>query len=195
MTAEPTTDDVRWPVPPQQGYTVDDLFTLPNLPPHTELIDGGLVFVAAQNRFHSQMTFLLQLRLRDAVPDGLDVAREMTVVLTNRTALEPDVAIVRAESLTGPEQARFEAADVVLAIEVVSLSSVERDRDTKPHKYAGAGIPHYWRIERDGDRVVAYTFELDQKSERYVPAGTFVNRLTTDRPFAVDIDLTEVDRL
>ncbi|MEU3204191.1 hypothetical protein ABZ702_09945 [Streptomyces cyaneofuscatus] len=27
----------RWPRPPLDGYTVDDLFTLPDLPPHTQL--------------------------------------------------------------------------------------------------------------------------------------------------------------
>lgn len=42
-TAEPVKHRVRWPVPPQDGYTVDDLFTLPDLPPHTELIGGSLV--------------------------------------------------------------------------------------------------------------------------------------------------------
>jgi hypothetical protein len=41
-----------WPVPPADGYTVDDLFTLPGLPPHTELIDGSLVFVSPQRDFH-----------------------------------------------------------------------------------------------------------------------------------------------
>jgi hypothetical protein len=57
MTAEPLTEPNvapgrRWPVPPRDGYTVDDLFTLPDLPPHTELIDGSLVFVSPQRDFH-----------------------------------------------------------------------------------------------------------------------------------------------
>ncbi|CAM5393723.1 hypothetical protein SCYAM73S_07744 [Streptomyces cyaneofuscatus] len=60
MTAEPTTTrSSRWPVPPQDGYTVDDLFTLPDLPPHTELIDGSLVFVSPQRKFHSTAIDLL----------------------------------------------------------------------------------------------------------------------------------------
>ncbi len=42
----------RRPKPPPDGYTVDDLFTLPDLPPHTELIDGSLVFATPQNNFH-----------------------------------------------------------------------------------------------------------------------------------------------
>lgn len=43
-----TLSDTAWPVPPPGGYIVDDLFSLPDLPPHTELIDGGLVFACPQ---------------------------------------------------------------------------------------------------------------------------------------------------
>ncbi len=43
MIAEP---GCRRPVPPQDGYSVDDLYTLPDLPPHTELLDGSLVFAS-----------------------------------------------------------------------------------------------------------------------------------------------------
>lgn len=45
-------DGSSWPVPPPDGYTVDDFFTL-DLPPHTELIDGSLVFVSPQRAFHT----------------------------------------------------------------------------------------------------------------------------------------------
>lgn len=38
----------HWRVPPREGCTVEDLLTLPDLPPHTELIDGSLVFVRPQ---------------------------------------------------------------------------------------------------------------------------------------------------
>ncbi|GAA4961955.1 hypothetical protein GCM10023238_31500 [Streptomyces heliomycini] len=41
MTAESVEHRRHWEVPPVDGYTVDDLFTLPDLPPHTELIDGA----------------------------------------------------------------------------------------------------------------------------------------------------------
>ncbi len=47
-------------------------------------------------------------------------------------------------------------ADVVLAIEVVSPSTKTTDRFAKPGEYAAAGIPCYWRIERDPLHVFAY---------------------------------------
>jgi len=102
---------------------VDDLFTLPGLPSHTELIDGSLVFVSPQRYFHSKMIDLLMIGLRRTAPPDLTLAREMTVVLDRRDAPEPDIAIVRAAAATSLEQTRFEASDVLLAIEVVSPDS------------------------------------------------------------------------
>lgn len=70
-TAEQTTrptakrSATAWPVPPREGWTVDDLDTLPGLPPHTELIDGSLVLVSPQRRFHN--------RLKLAVPFSIDI--------------------------------------------------------------------------------------------------------------------------
>jgi hypothetical protein len=60
MSTEPEAPEPRWAVPPEGGWTADDLDTLPNLPPHTELIDGSLVFVSAQTLLHSSSR-LLQL--------------------------------------------------------------------------------------------------------------------------------------
>lgn len=78
---------------------------------------------------------------------------------------------------------------------MVAPSSGERDRDTKPHKYAGAGIPYFWRVEREGDRIVVATYALDHELVGYRPTGTHVNELSIDDPFPVTIDLTRVDRM
>jgi hypothetical protein len=49
MESAPLTgSEMHWPIPPEGGYFAEDLDTIPDLPPHTELIDGSLVFVAAQ---------------------------------------------------------------------------------------------------------------------------------------------------
>ena len=63
MTAE-STEQPRWPMPPLDGCTVEDLFTLPDLPPHTELIDGSLVLVGPQRYFHFAAVDLLVTHTR-----------------------------------------------------------------------------------------------------------------------------------
>ncbi|MFD4573442.1 Uma2 family endonuclease [Streptomyces sp. NPDC058417] len=197
MTAEPLAGPhaepaCRWPVPPRDGYTVDDLFTLPDLPPHTEVIDGSLVFVSPQRDFHSVMIDLLVAGLRRTVPGDMKVRREMTVVLDPRNGPEPDICVVRAEAVTGGEQTRFEAADVLLAVEVVSPDSEARDHDTKPRKYAAAGIPHFWLAERVGThgRPVVRTYELDPVSKAYTPTGTHRDQLKLTAPYDLAVDIT-----
>ncbi|MFG2195277.1 Uma2 family endonuclease [Streptomyces sp. NPDC048639] len=194
MTAAPAH---RWPVPPRDGYTVDDLFTLPDLPPHTELIDGSLVFVSPQRYFHSVVIDLLVSGLRRTAPPETKVVREMTVVIDKRNGPEPDVSVVRAEALQRRDQTYFPAADVVLAVEVVSPDSEARDHDTKPHKYAGAGIPHFWRVDMAGtdERPVVHTFALDPQARVYRSTGVHAERLKVTDPFEIDIDLTEIDRM
>ncbi|MEU2763432.1 Uma2 family endonuclease [Streptomyces sp. NPDC007094] len=193
MTAEPTTaHSSRWPVPPQDGYTVDDLFTLPDLPPHTELIDGSLVFVSPQRDFHSTMIDLLMTGLRSTAPPEVKVRREMTVVLDRRNAPEPDVSVVRTEAITGLDLTRYQAADVLLAVEVVSPDSEARDREAKPHKYATAGIPHFWLVEMTGtdQHPVVRVYELDPVTKAYALTGIHHDRLKTGVPFPVDVDIS-----
>lgn len=195
MTAEAAPATV-WPEPPRDGYTVDDLFNLPDLPPHTELIDGSLVFVSPQRTFHAIAMTVLENGLYRTAPPEFRVRREQAVILSKRTAPEPDLLVVRAEVATGGRQTRYEAKDVELAVEVVSPDSVERDRDTKPHKYAQAGIPHFWRVEMvgDDDRPVVYVYELDPMTKSYVVTGIHHDHLKLAVPFTIDIDLTEVER-
>ncbi|MFF3849512.1 Uma2 family endonuclease [Streptomyces sp. NPDC002328] len=187
-------DDYEWPRPPVGGWTADDLDELPNLPPHTELIDGSLVFVSPQTQFHSRAMRLLDNALLDQVPDELDVIREMTVKLNKRNRPEPDVLVFRAEADTGPKQTWYRPEDVVIAIEVVSEDSEDRDRDVKPRKYAQAGIPYFWRVEENQGLPVVYVFELDPATQAYGLTGIFHNRLKLTEPFPVDIDLTAIDR-
>ncbi|WP_329202686.1 Uma2 family endonuclease [Streptomyces sp. NBC_01435] len=200
MTAEPfTAHSSRWPVPPQDGYTVDDLFTLPDLPPHTELLDGSLVFVSPQRRFHAKMIDLLMNGLRATIPADQKAEREMTVVLDQRNGPEPDVSVVRADAVTDLEQTRFHAADVLLAVEVVSPDSEARDRDAKPQKYAAAGIANFWLVDMAGTdhHPVVRVYELDPVSKTYALTGIHHDRLKTSVPFPIDIDITReaLDRL
>ncbi|MER5839461.1 Uma2 family endonuclease [Streptomyces prasinus] len=195
MTAESVERRHPWPVPPVDGYTVDDLFTLPDLPPHTELIDGSLVFVSPQRRFHFLVIDLLVNGLRSSLGPEFSVEREMTVILDKRNGPEPDVSVVRADAVTGLDQTSFHARDVLLAVEVVSPESEARDRMTKPHKYAIAGIPNYWRVEQDGTtgRPLIHVYELDPVTMSYVHMGQQRDRIKVDEPSAIAIELTAIE--
>ncbi|WP_430382678.1 Uma2 family endonuclease [Streptomyces sp. P10-4] len=196
MTAESVKHRVQWPVPPQDGYTVDDLFTLPDLPRHTELIDGSLVFVSPQRYFCYAMIHLLAHGLRSTLPPDLKVVCEMTVVLDRRNGPEPDISVIRAEALTDRRQTHFKAADVLLAVEVVSPDSEARDRDYKPHKYAAAGIPHYWLVDMAGqdDHPVVQVYERGEATGTYALTGIHHDHVKVSVPYDIDIDLAAIDQ-
>ncbi|MEO3767703.1 Uma2 family endonuclease [Streptomyces sp. B5E4] len=179
-----------WPMPPSGGYTADDLDTLPDLPPHTELIDGSLVFMTPQSIFHSEIILILQNGLRRTVPDDLKILREVTVVLGEQQRPEPDLIAVRSEAVTKLEQTSCRAEDVLLAVEVVSPESVDRDRETKPLKYAKAGIQHFWRIENKRNHAVVHVYQLDDATRNYMLTGIHTDRLKLTLPYEIDIDLT-----
>lgn len=181
-----------WPIPPPGGWTADDLDTLPHLPPHTELIDGSLIFVSPQTRFHMRAVTFFERQLESLVPPELDVLREFTIDIDRHNRPEPDVIVCREDVLTGWEQTRLPAEAVLLAIEVVSPESVDRDRETKPLKYARAGIPHYWRVEIKDGRAVVYVFEREPVSGSYVATGIFHDRLKVSVPLSIDLDLTAI---
>ena len=194
MTAQPA-ERSGWRMPPMDGYTVDDLLTMPDLPPHTELIDGSLVIVSPQRNFHADVIDLLVSGLRRSVPKKFRVKREMTVVLDRRNGPEPDVSVVLADAVRGPDQTSYQAQDVLLAVEVVSPDSESRDRTTKPQKYAAAGIANFWRVEREGANgsPLVHVYELDPLTKSYVHMGLHRDRIKVSMPYDIDIDLTAID--
>lgn len=192
MSIEPEASEPRWAVPPVGGWTADDLDTLPNLPPHTELIDGSLVFVSPQTLFRSRAVDFFNWQLQSLAPPDLEVVREFTIDVDFQNRPEPDVVVVRADAVESLRQTRFPASSVLLAIEVVSDESVTRDRETKPVKYARAKIPHYWRVENQDGRAVVYVFELEPATGAYTSTGIFHDRMKVSAPFTVDLDLTPI---
>ncbi|MET9363669.1 Uma2 family endonuclease [Streptomyces sp. NPDC006632] len=182
-------------MPPEDGYTVDDLFTLPDLPSHTELIDGSPIFGSPQRYFHFFVIELLMKGLCRALPAKLEAVREMAVLLDRQNCPESDISVVDASAVSGMDHTRFEPKDVLLAVEVVSPDSESRDRTTKPQKYAAAGIPNFWRVERGGgDEPVVHVYELDPLTLTYVHMGMQRGRLKADKPCTMEIDLSTARR-
>lgn len=76
----------------------------------------------------------------------------------------------------------------------VSPESAHRDRTVKLHKYAEAGITHYWCVEEEDGRPVVHVYELDRPTGRYVAAGIFRGGLKRPVPFDVSLDLDALAR-
>jgi Uma2 family endonuclease len=176
------------------GWTAELVDQVPDLPPHTELIDGSLVFVSPQQTFHLLVMDVITTRLRQCVPAGLRVRREQAIALGDQQRPEPDIFVVRL-SAADLEQTTFLPAQVGLVIEVESPDSKLRDRRRKPQLYAEAGIAHFWRVENQSGKPVVFVYELSAESGEYKLTGEHRDTLKVEVPFPIEIDLTEIDRL
>jgi Uma2 family endonuclease len=184
-----------WAFPPQGGFTAADLDRLPDLPPHTELIDGSLVLVSPQAAFHSLVLDMLISALRRTVPDTLRLRREMTVTLDRDQRPEPDLVVVHADAVHGLGQTTFTHGDVVLAVEVVSPESRSRDHKRKPTLYAEAGIEHFWLVENENMKPVLYTYQLDPIKAEYEKTGKHEGAFKLKLPYPIEIDFGAVEHL
>ncbi|MEC3951887.1 Uma2 family endonuclease [Nocardia sp. CDC153] len=184
----------EWMYPPRpSGWEADDLDRIPNLPRHTELIDGALIFMMSPQRsWHARIILRLTDALAAQAPEGYTVEPQMTVKLSKRSRPEPDVVVAAVPY--DAKRTQFLADEVSLAIEVVSDESQERDRETKPFKYARAGIRYYWRIEDEGGAPVVHSYELDELTRSYVPTGPHRDSLSMRVPFPIEIDLDKLAR-
>ncbi|MGV9988559.1 Uma2 family endonuclease [Streptomyces olivaceus] len=190
MSVAPKACTPGWPIPPEGGWTADDLDRLPNLPPHTELIDGSLVFVSPQTAFHERAVDFFKWQLQSLAPAEFEVFRAFTIDIDVQNRPEPDVIVLRADAWKETAQTRFPSTSVLLAVEVVSADSVSRDRETKPLKYARAKIPHYWRVESENGLAVVHVFELEPTTGSYTSIGIFRERMKLEAPFPMELDLT-----
>jgi Uma2 family endonuclease len=192
LTPEPVPD---WLMPPPKGFTADDLDRLTGLPPHTELIDGSLILVSPQVDYHALAMTLLENGLRRHAPAAWRVRREMTVRLGDRQRPEPDLLVIAADADPGPRRTWYRPEDVLLAVEVVSEESQERDRHRKPQLYAQAGIRFFWLVEIVAGKLEVHAYQLDGVTGSYALLGIHRDKLVLPVPYPLEIDLTELERM
>jgi Uma2 family endonuclease len=180
---------------PAGGLYAADLDNRPDLHPRTELIDGGLVHTSPQQLFHMLAVTVLAQGLRGDCPPDVRVREFMSVTLTPRTRVVPDMVLVLAASESTTAMTGYAAADVRLVVEVVSPESQVRDRERKPELYAHAGVRHFWRVEEESGQPVVHVYELDPATKSYGLVGIYHDRLKLTLPHHIDIDLTVIDSL
>lgn len=169
-------------LPRGRALTVEDLEAMPDDGQRYELIDGVLVVSAAPGIPHQWVVFELYAVLRAACPDELKVLGSPLDVLAPDTAVQPDLMVARREDLTG----KHLEVPPLLAVEVLSSSNRFHDLNVKFSKYERFSVPHYWVVDPDELRLVAW----ELREGRYVevvdvgPGETW----TTTKPFEVSLD-------
>ncbi|MDF3284787.1 Uma2 family endonuclease [Gordonia sp. N1V] len=135
-------------------------------------------------RRHARAVFRLCAQVDEALPTGWEALPEVEVVIdpaTPATVRVPDIVVCRSDA---PEP--LVAADVAIAIEIVSPGSRRTDHVTKRSEYADAGIAHY-RIVDLGRPTTLTPLTLTDHGYSGVPV---TGHHTSTTPFPLTISLT-----
>lgn len=114
-----------------------------------EILDGELIMVPAPGTRHQDISSKLFLRLAAFVLErdlGKAFYAPLDVVLHEADVVQPDLLFVRKANLgiVGP-QAVHGPPDLV--VEILSPSSLQRDRHQKRELYQRAGVPEFWIVD------------------------------------------------
>lgn len=171
------------------GWTIDDLDALPPDGVRRQLLDGVLVVTGTPPVSHQRLVANLRRALSATCPPDYAIAAGRWIRDGHQRAVIPDLVAITAEAAA--RNAEWLAPDeVVLAVEIVSPTSLSIDRVLKPALYASAGIGGYWRIEpTENYRLHAYA--LGPRGV-YAEAGEFDDVLRSDQPWPLDVDLNAV---
>ncbi|MER7131466.1 Uma2 family endonuclease [Streptosporangium saharense] len=131
----------------------------------------------------------LTAALDEQAPESLSAVDQMDVKLGHRTRPCPDIVVIDTFAADDDERTFYTPGEVHLVVEIVSPESEDRDRKTKPFRYAEAGIRHFWQVENNGGKPVVYVYELDPATGAYGLTGIHHGHLTVPVPFPLDIDL------
>ena len=141
---------------PRVGYA--DLERMPEDGRRYELYDGEICVVPAPIPLHQRVVRELEhsLYLYASQHGGEVLASPLDIVFAEYDVLQPDVVFFQASRrhLIEPHRAIRSAPD--LAIEVLSPSTLERDRVTKMQMYARYGVKEYWLVDPLAHRVEVY---------------------------------------
>lgn len=95
--------------------------------------------------------------------------------------MQPDLLVVRREDIEDGDLTK----PLVLAIEILSPSSVREDAALTRAKHQDSGVTHYWIVDPAEPSVLA--LELDDGTFEAVGKATGDESITLARPFPVTI--------
>ncbi|MGQ0465820.1 MAG: Uma2 family endonuclease [Sporichthyaceae bacterium] len=163
-------------------WTEESFAALPESNRRIELLDGQLLMSPSPAAAHQRLSLRIAAVLDRVCPPEWVVLQGVDVRVESGRIFVPDIAVVRAPFR---DIQVWDAAEVGLALEIVSPGSRTMDRSIKPRLYAGSGIPVYVRVE-SAEVPSAIVGRL--AGDRYV-AGDPGPVLRLLEPFPADIDL------
>ena len=148
---------------PDATFTYDDLRRFPEDNLRRELIDGKLIVTAAPSTRHQAVSMRLSIRLGAYAEahGGRLFAAPTDVYFTETTVVEPDLLFV-AEADGGRIEERFVRSAPDIVIEISSPSTRHLEVVRKRTLYERFGVPEYWYVDLEADRIEVYRLDGDR---------------------------------
>lgn len=145
-----------------QRYTYDDLATFPDDNLRREIIGGELIVTPAPAPKHQDAVLELGSGLLawTKAHGGKVYVAPLDVYFAHDNVVEPDVVFLRPEHVDQVEE-KFVRAAPDLVVEVSSPSTRRLELVRKRDLYERYGVPEYWYVDRDADRVEVYRLADD----------------------------------
>jgi Uma2 family endonuclease len=126
--------------------------------PRYELIDGELLVTPSPRPMHQVAVSMLLRAIAeyvDAQNLGVTLTSPSDLELEEDTVTQPDVFVIPREYShdSGPFREWSQVRGLLLAIEVLSPSSIRTDRVTKREFFQRVGVPEYWVVDLDARMV------------------------------------------
>lgn len=173
---------------PDHLLTLDEWDALPeDGSRHYELVEGVLAVSPKPAPLHQRAMYRLAGQLDEQLPDHLTALPDVELVLQAQhpaTVRAPDVLVADCR-VAEANPARLAAADVVLAVEIVSPGTKRTDRVTKPVEYSEAGIEHYWLVDIEAPTTITAYRLVDGE---YEIVADCAEAFTLSEPCGLTID-------
>lgn len=160
-----------------------------------EILDGELVVSPVPSRWHERACQRLFLGLIDfCEARGWDAMLRAEVELPpNRDRVQPDLTVFRDADRLPDMDNLMPLDNVVLMAEVVSESSINRDREIKPRLCARAGVPLYLLIDRFTEPLTMTIFSKPgEDGYAASDAVAFGEKLRLPAPFQFALDTSDI---
>lgn len=173
------------------AVSYDEYVDLPESNTPSEVVAGRVIVTPQPTPRHQLAAYRLAKALEEAaLPAGLHVLPSPVDWVLSRAPLhvrQPDVTVLTTEQVRG---ARLETPPL-LAAEILSPTSQERDLITTSAEYAAAGLAWYWIVDPEEPAVLVLR-NVDGVFQHHARASGD-ELLRVDQPFAVALrpaDLT-----
>ena len=148
--------------------------------PRYELIDGELLVTPAPRLAHQVASFELCALLHAYLtrePQGIAVMSPSDLELRPGTITQPDIFVIPAGTTIADDTLQWtDVKSLLLAVEVLSPSSLRTDRVTKRDFYLESRVDEYWVVDLDARvierwRPAQETPDLLREQIEWAPGG------------------------